>query len=134
MVMRLLERGPRDGHGLASSCAGLLAACFIGSGLASDTSHLNLKVPQPGDHTLFILSPNLLELSLVNTKQPDPARVDSWDWVDDQGSFIPPDSSRIKVVINGQTNSVAGVGFRRRPLYAPLLYWDLKIGNHLFLQ
>jgi hypothetical protein len=104
------------------------------SGLAADTSHFNLKVPQAGDHTLYILSPNLLELSLVNTKQPDPGRVDSWDWVNDQGAFVLPDTSKIKIIVNGQTNSVAGVGFRRRPLYAPLMYWDLKIGNHLFLQ
>jgi hypothetical protein len=93
-------------------------------------SHLDLKVPQPGDHTLYVLSPNLIELFLVNT---NPA-VDGWDWVNDQAGFVPPDTNRIKVIIDGQTNNVAGVGFRRRPLYAPLLYWDLKIGNHLFVQ
>ncbi len=119
---------------LPGCVAGIMAVCLVGSAFAADSSHLNLKVPQPGDHTLYILTPNVLELFLVNTKQPDPARVDSWDWVSDQGTFIPPDTSKLKIVVNGQTNNVAGIGFSRRPLYAPLLYWDLKIGNHLFLQ
>ena len=131
-VRELLRRGK---SALRGGCAaGLLAVSLVGSTFAVDTSHLNLKVPQPGDHTLYILSPNLLELFLVNTKQPDPARVDSWDWVNDQGTFVPPDTSKIKIVVNGLTNNVAGVGFSRRPLYAPLLFWDLKIGNHLFVQ
>src|SRR5207253_6951711 len=71
---------------------------------------------------------------LVNTKQPDPGRVDSWDWVDGQGNFVPPNMSSVKVIVNGQTNSVTGAGFKRRPLYAPLLDWDLRIGNQLYLQ
>src|SRR5690242_14764677 len=65
---------------------------------------LDVQTPAVGDHILHILSPNLLELVLVNTKDPDPARVNSWDWVDDQGLFVPPDLSRIRVLVNGRTN------------------------------
>ena len=91
-------------------------------------------MPKPGDHTLHILAPNLLELVRVNSKQPNPARVDSWDWVSDQGEFVPPNISSVKVIVNGQTNTVTGVGFDRRPLYAPLEAWDLRIANRLYLQ
>ncbi|MEO6183701.1 MAG: glycoside hydrolase family 9 protein, partial [Verrucomicrobiota bacterium] len=94
----------------------------------------SLAVSKPGDQTLEILSPNLLELILVNAKQPNPARVDRWDWVNDQGNFVPPDLSSVKVIVNGQTNNVMSVGFKRRPLYSTVEPRDLRIGNHLYLQ
>jgi hypothetical protein len=34
-----------------------------------------IEIPQPGTHTLRILSPTLLELVRINTKAPSPARV-----------------------------------------------------------
>jgi hypothetical protein len=106
--------------------------CF--QALAAIPSASDIQTPAVGDHALRILSPNLLELFLVNTKQPDPGSVNMWDWVDAEQSFIQPNTSSVKVIINGQTNSVSGIGFKRRPLYAPLLYWDLRIGNQLYLR
>jgi Glycosyl hydrolase family 9/Cellulase N-terminal ig-like domain len=94
----------------------------------------DIQTPQIGDHTLRILSPNLLELFLVNTKQPDPGRVTPWDWVDGQQNFVAPDTSSIRVIVNGQTDTVSSIGFKRRPLYAPLWYWDLRIGNEFYLR
>src|SRR5258705_4589746 len=114
--------------------AGLFALLFLQSASAAIPADADIRTPRTGDHALRILSPNLLELFLVNTKQPDPAHVDSWDWVNDQYKFVSPDFSSVKVVVNGQTNILTGVGFKRRPLYAPLLTWDLRIGNHLYLQ
>ncbi len=111
-----------------------MALFYFQQARAADALSTDLRIPQPGDHTLLILSPNLLELFLINTKQPDPARVDSWDWVNDQGTFAPSNLSSIKVIINGQTNSVSGTGFKRRPIYAPLEAYDLRIANHLYLQ
>lgn len=101
---------------------------------ATDAVDPVLEIPVPGDSALHVLSPTLLELVLINTKQPDPARVDSWDWVSDTGDFAPPDMSSIKVIVDGQTNNVSGVGFKRRPLYAPQVTWDLRIANDLYLQ
>jgi hypothetical protein len=112
----------------------LLALVFLHSASAAIPLASDTQTPAIGDHALRILSPNLVELFLVNTKQPDPARVIDWDWVNDQQAFVQPDMSSVKVIVNGQTNPVTGVGFKRRPLYAPLLYWDLRIGNHLYLQ
>jgi hypothetical protein len=42
--------------------------------------------------------------------------------------------SSLKVIINGQTNTATSIGFKRRPLFAPLFPWDLRIGNQLYLQ
>src|SRR5579859_7650739 len=95
---------------------------------------VDVQTPQPGDSALRILSPNLLELFLVNTKQPDPARVNGWDWVDDQQVFSAPDTSKLKVLVAGQPVAVTGIGFKRRPRYAPLLFWDLRIDNQLYLK
>ena len=78
--------------------------------LASD-----IQTPQIGDCSLRILSPNVLELFRVNTKQPDPARVDSWDWVNDQQVFVAPDLSSVLVLFNGQADLITAVGFKRRP-------------------
>jgi hypothetical protein len=113
---------------------GLIVLCFLHQALATDAIDPTLQIPHAGDNALHVLSPNLLELVRVNTKQPSPARVDSWDWVDDSGNFVPPAMSSIKVVINGQTNNATVVGFKRRPLYAPQATWDLRIANYLYLQ
>jgi hypothetical protein len=37
-----------------------------------------------------VLAPTLLELVLVNSKQPDPARVTNWDLVDNNYQFSAP--------------------------------------------
>jgi len=112
----------------------LLVALLPLAVAAAIPSASNIQTPQIGDHTLRILSPNLLELFLVNTKQPDPAHVTLWNWVNDQQNFVAPNTSSIKIIVNGQTNNISSIGFKRRPLYAPLLYWDLRIGNELYLR
>ncbi len=112
----------------------LLAVIYLPSSFGLIPLAADIQTPAVGDYALRILSPNLLELSRVNTKQPDPARVDSWDWVNDQQSFAPPNMSSINVLVNGQASSVVGIGFKRRPVYAPLMMWDLRIGNELYLK
>jgi len=112
----------------------LLLALLPSAAVAAIPSGIETQTPQIGDHALRILSPNLLELFLVNTKQPEPAHVTPWDWVDAEQNFVAPNASSIKVIVNGQTNILSGIGFKRRPLYAPLLYWDLRIGNELYLR
>lgn len=112
----------------------LPALWFCSSLSAAIPSPADVQTPQIGANALHILSPNLLELFLVNTKQPDPGRVQGWDWVNDQQAFVAPNMSSLQVLVNGQTRFVAGVGFKRRALYAPLLTWDLRIGNQLYLQ
>src|SRR5215472_12086149 len=50
----------------------------------------DIQTPAVGDNALHILSPNLLELFLVNSKQPDPATVEDWNWVNGQQQFVAP--------------------------------------------
>ncbi len=105
-----------------------------GSSVAGAFDDMSLQAPQPDEHRLRILTPTLLELAIITTKQPNPANVERWNWVNGAGEFALPDLSSIRVVVDGQTNSVVGVGFKRRPVYAPLEAWNLRIAAYLYLQ
>src|SRR5512140_493873 len=91
-------------------------------------------LPQVGEAQLRLLSPTLLELSLVTTKQAPPARVTTWDYVTTGQQLRVPAASQFNVTIDGLPAGVQAVGFRRRPLYAPMKRRDLRIGNYLYLQ
>ena len=93
-----------------------------------------LALPQIGSNMLHVLTPTLLELKLINTKLADPARVGQWDLVNTSGQFIAPANAAFSVTANGQPVSVTTVGFKRRPLYAPVETYDLRIENSLYLQ
>ncbi|HYG22396.1 MAG TPA: glycoside hydrolase family 9 protein [Verrucomicrobiae bacterium] len=101
--------------------------------LAINETFANLQMPAIGDHALEILSPTVLEMVRVNTKPPGLAPVQNWNWINDADEFAPPDLSSIRVIVDGITNTVSTVGFKRRPIYAPLNNWDLRIANHLYL-
>ena len=102
--------------------------------VASTVDYTGLALPRPGDHALHILSPNVVELVLINSKAPDPARVDSWDFVDGNFQFQAPPPSAFLVTANGQQIAVQAVGFKRRPLYAPSWKRDLRIQNAIVLR
>src|SRR3954470_4598452 len=93
-----------------------------------------LHIPTPGSARLRILSPNLLELALVNIKPPDPDPVESWNFVDDAGAFQVPSPSQIQVQVNGTSVAIDSIGFKRAPLYAPIAQRDLRVANSLYLK
>ncbi|HSU54382.1 MAG TPA: glycoside hydrolase family 9 protein [Candidatus Dormibacteraeota bacterium] len=109
----------------------MLLAQHLAGAIPTD---VDIQTPRPGDHALRILTPTLLELFLVNTKQPDPGHVDTWDWVNSQQVFTATNMPGLRVTVGGQSVGVSGIGFKRRPRYAPLLYWDLRIANELYLE
>ena len=49
-----------------------------------------LVLPAIGDRRLRVISPDLLELFLVNSKEPA-GRVTEWDFVADDGRLTPPE-------------------------------------------
>lgn len=93
-----------------------------------------LALPTVGATSLQILTPSLLELGVVTRKAPDPARVPEWDFIDSQYHFNAPAVSEFVVQAGGKSIPVRSVGFRRRPLYAPLKKRDLRLGNYLYLE
>ncbi|MEW6304978.1 MAG: glycoside hydrolase family 9 protein [Verrucomicrobiota bacterium] len=87
----------------------------------------------PGDCELRVIAPGVLELTLITTKPPDPARVTHWDFAGTDGLRL-PGPQEFQVTADGQTLPVQTTGFKRRVLYAPLQRRDLRIANHLYLQ
>src|SRR5689334_11624840 len=93
-----------------------------------------LQMPLPGAHALRVLSPSLLELTLISTKKPDPAMVTEWNFIGADGRTHLPGVDEFSVSVDGKADQVQAVGFKRRVLYAPLKNRDLRIGNYLYLQ
>jgi len=93
-----------------------------------------LHLPAVGDYLLHVLSPSLLELVFINTKQPDPALVTNWNFVNSSGHATEPAAAEFTVTVDGQTVPVQGVGFKRRVLSAPLLTYGLRVENNLYLE
>jgi len=97
------------------------------------TNDASLRLPLVGQNELHILSANLLDVKLITTKALA-SGVGQWNFVGAQGQPMLPGASEFVVLVNGKTVPVAAVGFKRRPLYAPLASYDLRIDNNLYLQ
>lgn len=121
---------------LVFGCALILLAHLSFSGRSEPVVEMRdpnaIALPEIGSHSLNVLSPRLLELNLVNTKAADPARVTAWDFVDNF-SLALPNASNLIVTANSQPVRIESLGFRRRPVYAPLKSRDLRIGNSLYI-
>jgi len=90
-------------------------------------------LPPVGYSELNILTPTLLELSLITTKNPDPAPP-TWNFVASDYSLQLPPSSEFDVRVGNSAISVSQIGFKRRPLSAPVRVRDLRIQNSLYLK
>lgn len=103
----------------------LLAAITV-NGLTQDTSRPlpSLALLAVGEHALRIISPAVLELSLVIAKKPDPAPVEQWNFVTDDGKLRLPAAKEFSVRVNGTSRGMKSVGFRRHPLCSPLRQRD----------
>lgn len=94
----------------------------------------SLAIPAVGDHQLRIIDPNLLELTLITTRTNDQSFPAGWDFVGDNFTLKLPSPAEFKVISDGKPVAVQKIGFKRRPLYAPLKRRDLRIGNWLYLE
>lgn len=90
-------------------------------------------MPAVGEHELRILTPSLLELTLVTTKKENERPV-GWDFVGDNFKPQLPAASDFRVSVDGEELAISKVGFKRRPLYGPLKARDLRIQNQLYLE
>ena len=104
------------------------------SGTASALPAENvLALPAIGDQQLRVLTPTLLELTLITTKEPG-APPAEWNFVGENFKLQLPAPSEVVVKVNGKTVTVKTLGFKRRPVYAPLKRRDLRIGNYLYVE
>ncbi|MGI8965077.1 MAG: glycoside hydrolase family 9 protein, partial [Limisphaerales bacterium] len=80
-------------------------------------------MPEVGAVYLRILSPTVLELVRITVG----TDTTTWNFVN------PPGSVNFEVSADGSPVSIQQVGFKRRPLYAPLVPLGLRIENSLYL-
>ena len=92
-----------------------------------------LALPAIGAQQLRVLSPTMLELTLITTQSPN-GPVTPWDFVGKDFRPQLPSPRQFEVKVNGRRAAVKTVGFKRRPVYAPLKHRDLRIGNYLYLE
>ena len=106
--------------------------------MATDDLRLNdanpLQMPVVGSYGMRVLSPTVVELTRINTKDADPAKVTCWDFVGADSRLSGPSGGEFVVRADGQPMVVEQVGFKRRPIYAPLKTRDLRIANCIYLQ
>src|SRR5262245_33256754 len=104
---------------ITSSFVFLAAAATTRAADSTDIDYFALKPPTVGASQLRILSPTLLELVMITGKT-NLGPVAQWDLVDGNSQFKTPPATAFSVTANGQPVAVSAVGFKRRPLYAPL--------------
>ncbi len=93
-----------------------------------------LSLPAVGETALKMIAPDLLELTLITTKAPPPARPTQWNFIAANLQYILPGAVKFAVSADGAPIVVQSVGFRRVPVYAPFKVRDLRIGNFLYLK
>jgi hypothetical protein len=125
------------------------AVCFFffaahGAFAEAITDANPMRIPAVGDYGLRIISSNLLELTMITTR-PAPANnsddaVTNWNFVNPGNNTLSaPAASSFSVTVNGSQIGIQSIGFKRRPISAPLYengqdVYDLRIGNYLYLQ
>ena len=121
---------------LLRAALNVIAAGMLALTSVAGTEDLDapLKLPAVGSAQLRIIKPDLLELSLVTTKAPPPARVTQWNFVAANFQYLLPLPARFLVMADGVPVPVESVGFKRRPIYAAFKQRDLRIGNQLYLK
>ncbi|HVK59237.1 MAG TPA: glycoside hydrolase family 9, partial [Candidatus Kapabacteria bacterium] len=117
-----------------AAVATLIAATMLSEAHETGSLDAPLSLPEVGDSQLRVLAPDLLELTLITTKAPPPARPTQWNFVAGNFQYALPSAAKFLVKANDSTLTVQTVGFKRRPLYAAYRKRDLRLANHLYLK
>ncbi|MES2696929.1 MAG: glycoside hydrolase family 9 protein [Verrucomicrobiota bacterium] len=102
-------------------------ACLGGAAKPATTP---LALPTAGERSMLLLSPTMLEIAVITPgEEKAPAHNSTPEFPAPAFS-----SSDFTVMVAGKKQAVSSVGFRRRPVYAPLKKRDLRIGNYIYLR
>jgi hypothetical protein len=111
------------------ACAVLLGVGSVDAIEPWDT----VRIPEVGEFRMLVLTPTVVELDLVTTKERAGGGKD-WDFVDAFGLLILPEVKSMRLVSEGHEYPIRRLGFKRRTLYAPLGRWEPRIGNAIYLE
>jgi len=90
----------------------------------------SLATPEIGYRELRLISPTIMELTVI-TRGANSAPSER-----DKPPVVPVPAltpADFQVSVGGERREVTEVGFRRRPVYAPLKNRDLRVGNYVYL-
>ncbi len=93
-----------------------------------------LHFPRPGEFEVRLLSPTVLEVALVTSKDQRESKLKEWDFVGSGGKLKLPPVGDFKVNVAGKSVELQALGFKRRVLYAPFKTRDLRILNSLYIS
>lgn len=124
--------------GLSASC--LLSFSLLGQPSSLDNLVLENVTPEAkalsplnkGECELRILSPHVLELLYITTKEAGKEPTE-WNFVDADLNLRLPSENQLAVAVDGSPVGIEKTGFKRRVVYAPKNKRDLRLGNSLFL-
>lgn len=134
-MFQILEIGRWIGHATRRSMRILLlpvVAGSLGASFAPETAP-SPHVPAVGECQLRVLTPQVLELTLISTQAATDPAPEWWNFVASDTLHLPAAHAFV-VRADGRPVPVLAVGFKRRPVYAPLRQRDLRIGNWLYLK
>ncbi len=99
---------------------------------ATDTKALAL--PVPGERTLRILSPTLLEVTVITEKEPSSAAKKIKNAFG--GGDVAPENAlkTLEAFVDGQRVKIDATGWKRRAAYAPIARRDLRVATELYLR
>src|SRR5688572_29522115 len=95
--------------GAMVALTGMAGAADPGFDQGGITRDNPLAMPAVGDHGLRVLTPEVLELTLISTKRPD-AAVEQWDFVAADGTLRLPDVDAFLVTVDGAAKKVKSAG------------------------
>src|SRR5690606_11368362 len=96
----------------------LLSSITAGESVADELPRLAGRA-EAGMHQLNILAPDLLELELVQQKEPDPDQLPLWNFKESDFNDM-LNSLDVVVRVDGRAVPVQAAGFKRRVAHAPL--------------
>jgi hypothetical protein len=97
----------------------------------------SLELPAVGDTTLLILSPTLLELTVISTKEKTTPWLTLKNLFSDRTAAAPnapPPASDFTVIVSGRPVAITAVGLKRRVAYAPVAKRDLRVATQYYLR
>ena len=94
----------------------------------------SLALPSAGDRTLRVLSPTMLEVSWITGGTDASPEATSTGYELFTSLQSGENKKSLSVTVGGREVAVTKVGFKRRPVYAPLRTRDLRVGNALYLR
>jgi hypothetical protein len=93
-----------------------------------------LALPVAGERTLRVLSPSLLEVTVITVKEPD-STLKKIQSALTGGPAAPEKALKtLEVSVGDQRLKVAATGWKRRTAYAPIARRDLRVATQLYLQ